>query len=384
MFSNVTRKIFLAVICFTLAFSQVAFAANWWDFPVDWNKVEKISSKSDLAEYLEKKKRSGATETLIPVILTNGLTVSTNELIKLCPASLISYKIISNDGQNMRVMYKAIDYPGTKVANAYLSGDTSRLNQDEWKLYNIAVKIINEAKKQSNWKNQESYIYKEIMRLTTYYTEDNKNHQPRFVTAIGALIDGKANCQGYSDAFYMLGRMMNWEVGRISGTANGGAHMWNTITINKGKANEKTYCVDVTWGDEALTYKNRKKKLNSFIYFNAPIEIMQVTHSWSWDLAPAIQGSIDDNYGYSIWSNLKRTSSAEAGLKLLAKKMPQKNNNWCSVMTPFDERYSEKNFDSALKFFKQELNSLGYKKHFRLHVKKHGKYMFFTADTYGD
>lgn len=221
--------------------------------------------------------------------------------------------------------------------------------------------------------------YCRIKSLTSYVS-GNMNHQPRFVTAIGALVDGKANCQGYTDAFYMLGRMLGLNVGRISGTANNEPHQWNTITYSDGK----TYFVDVTWDDQTLTYTNREHKGDSFFYFNAPVEIMQVTHSWDWSSAPEnIQPSVDNRYsymGYSWTDNLARTNSAEAGLKLLAEKAPFGNIKWFSVMTPYDERYNTPT--KAIPYFNKALNATGKKITCWLHVKPFGKYMFITADTW--
>lgn len=375
------KKIFIAAILMTFAIFQVAFAANF-NIPVDWSKVKKISSKSDLAQYLEQSKRNG--QTMIPVILTNGLKVDLEEFLQLCPSSLVSTtaKPVYNDGQNIRIIYEVIDYPGTKVANAYLSGDTSKLNQDELKLYNVAVKIVNEAKKLKGWANQEMYIYNEIARRTNYFTDTNMQNQPRFVTAIGALVDGKANCQGYSDAFYMLGRMMGWEVGRMSGTVGGGAHMWNTITFNAGKAAEKTYCVDVTFGDSVLVYGSPVNKIfNMYVYFNAPIEIMQVTHSWDFSAAPKqIVGSIDTAYSYCVYSNLGRANSAAAGIKLLAEKLTKSNVGFASVIVPYEEKYSTNPANSE--YFRQEINSRGFNKRWWVSTRKHGKYIFLTACIY--
>ena len=128
MLIQILKNFFIVAIFLSFANCQIAFAANW-NIPVDWSKVQKISSKSDLAKYLENKKRNG--QNIIPVILTNGLTITSKEFLELCPSSLVDPHIISNDGQNIRVIYETTEYPGTKVANAYLNGNTSKLNQDE-------------------------------------------------------------------------------------------------------------------------------------------------------------------------------------------------------------------------------------------------------------
>ena len=211
-------------------------------------------------------------------------------------------------------------------------------------------------------------IYFEIMSRATYFSGDVDN-QPRFVTALGALVDGKANCQGYTDAFYMLGRMCGLDVGRIGGTAFGGGHEWNTITYKDGK----TYFIDVTAGDQQV--KHGDEYYSRYIYFNAPVEIMQVTHSWDWDSAPTnLQPSVDFRYSYSgIWSvNLARANSAEAGVKLVAQKLAE-GNKWFSVMTPLNENY----FTNSQQVTDYISKASG--KNINLNTRKYGKYMFFTA-----
>lgn len=366
------KKFFIIAIFLSFTCCQVTFASNK-DIPVDWSKVQKISSKSDLAVYLENSRRRG--QTTIPVILSEGLTVSADDLIHLSPSSLITYYQIESDWSDTKMIYEFKDYPGTKVANAYRNGDTSKLNQDEMKLYLKAVAIINEANKKSIWQQQEVYIYNTIAKSTTYESVIDFNHQPRPCTAIGVFLDGKANCQGYSDAFYMLCRMLGWNVGRMSGDAGGG-HMWNTISIDG-----KIYCVDVTWGDSSIEFPQVNKTFNSYIYFNAPIEIMQVTHSWRADLAPAnMKGSIDHNYAYNVYSNLGRASNGAAGIKLLAKKLTQTTSDFASIIIPYDEKYSTNPKNWA--YFDKEIKALGFKKKWWLYTQNHGKYIFVTAIVY--
>lgn len=344
------RKFFAAVIVGLLVMSsQIASAAE-----IEWFRVKHIATKTELARYIENARQRG--QNFLPVILINGLTVSINEFIQLSPSSIVSQEIVSNNGQDTRVIYRLLDYPGTRVANAYISyirGDNSKWNAltaEEKRLYNVAVGIVNEANKLNDVMVKEYYIYREIINRADYLT-GNMSNQPRFVTAIGALLDGKANCQGYTDAFYMLGRMCGFNVGRMSGQAGGGGHAWNIITFEDGK----TYCVDATWGDG-------DGEAHPDIYFNAPVEIMQVTHSWDASLYPPIQSDIDGRYPfgreivsetYGInYSRIKykggfvdteRATNAESGLKLLAQKILNGYKNGFTVMVPYDERYSDYN-----------------------------------------
>ena len=365
------KKIFsAAILTLFMLSSQIAFAANNY---YDWSKVQHISSKSGLANYLESQSRAG--QTVIPVVLTNGLSIPIQETIIICPGSRLMQEIVSSDGQNTRVVYTLKEYPGTRVANAYISGDTGWLSQEEMKLYKVAVGIVNKIRKENKYlEHRAMSIYWEIMNRTSFVSSDDMSHQPRFVTAIGALIDGKANCQGYSDAFYMLGRMCGLDVGRMSGTANNIPHMWNTVRY---EPQGSVYFVDVTWGEQQV--KHGDKYYPGYIYFNAPVEIMQVTHKWDASLAPRnLQPDVDYEYSYSKWwrGNLARATSAEAGLQLLANKLNDGKHTWFSVMTPYDERYSPANKDRIIDYVKKNITK---KMTFNVHWHRYGKYMFYTG-----
>ncbi len=357
------KKFLVALIVAVLMLtSQIAAA----EIPIDWSRVKRISSKTEFADYMKSQQRAG--ESIVPVILTNGLNIPIGEFLTLCPSSVVSQRTVFNDGQTSRVIYTLMDYPSTKVINAYRSGDTIWLNAEEMELYNKAVEIINVAKTRNGIWNQEVYIYEEIARRVTYHTEKNAGSQPHFFTAYGALVKGKANCQGYTDAFYLLGNLMGWNVGKMSG----GNHQWNTIEFGG-----KVYCVDVTWGDSVFASKNKRIKFNSYMYFNAPIEIMEVTHQWDRALQPAnLQPSVDGRYAYCLFNRCLRVSSAEAGLNLLAQKIGKENFNWLSVMVPFNEKYSVEHNQENANYVASKAG-----KNLYLNTWRFGKYLFFTANT---
>lgn len=64
--------------------------------------------------------------------------------------------------------------------------------------------------------------------------------------AYGALVEGRAVCQGYSDAIKILCDYYNIPCVCISGTTNGGGHMWNAVQMDDGK----WYFIDCTWDDQ--------------------------------------------------------------------------------------------------------------------------------------
>ena len=96
---------------------------------------------------------------------------------------------------------------------------------------------------------------------------------PRHCTALGVFLDGEANCQGYSDAFYMLGTMAGFHVEKQTGFTDKTQHVWNLI-----QHGTKWYAVDLTWNDD--TFVLNDVNFITYKYFNVGADIMQYTHSW--------------------------------------------------------------------------------------------------------
>lgn len=85
-------------------------------------------------------------------------------------------------------------------------------------------------------------------------------------TAYGALINGRALCEGYSKAFMFLCNKAGIECELIVGESEGVGHMWNRVNIDK-----KLSYVDVTWND--------RSELRIYTYFNITGEQLLDDHS---------------------------------------------------------------------------------------------------------
>lgn len=72
------------------------------------------------------------------------------------------------------------------------------------------------------------------------------NNYSRCHDAYGALVEGEAVCQGYADAFKLICDYYKIPAVCLTGTANGGAHMWNAVQMDDGL----WYYFDVTWDDQ--------------------------------------------------------------------------------------------------------------------------------------
>ncbi|MBR6713536.1 MAG: transglutaminase domain-containing protein [Selenomonadaceae bacterium] len=271
------KKIFTAVILAVFILSAQIAAAD-----VDWNSAPRINSKAQLADYIEEGRRKGYDTFYVYITSTSILpnawrtrNIDKNDFANIVPCRDYVPLHTYIDGKGMQLAFRVIEYPGTRVANAYLSRNQHQawmnLTNEEQKLYNIAVGIVDKANKLSSEREKAKYIHDEICNRVKEFKDENERNK----TAIGALIDGYAQCQGFTDAFYMLGRMCGLNVGRIFGTDNGGGHAWNWITFNNGKS----YCIDVVNGFNTKgTY-----------IFCANKERMEKTYWCNWDIIPNMQ-----------------------------------------------------------------------------------------------
>ena len=74
-------------------------------------------------------------------------------------------------------------------------------------------------------------------------------------TAYGCLVDGKANCEGYSKAFNLLAAELGLQSVLITGTSESGEnHAWNQVCIGAD-----WYNIDVTWADTDVYGEIRKE-----------------------------------------------------------------------------------------------------------------------------
>ena len=117
----------------------------------------------------------------------------------------------------------------------------------------------------------EKYIHDRLAALCVYDEKaaatDAENY-PDSYTAYGALVEGKAVCEGYAKAFQLLLHQVSIPATVVLGTSlrNTEGHMWNLVTING-----ENYFVDPTWND----IQDRTQ----YTFFNLTTEMMAPTHT---------------------------------------------------------------------------------------------------------
>ena len=378
-------KKILAMICAGALFMGVGGVAQA-DNEIDWNNAPRFDNQFDLVMYL--RKQALELKTVVPVVLTNGYKINTSDVSFLADLYNMSTNIKSTDDPQTNRVTFYIDYPhGERVAYAYLHKDTSILSGEDMQLYNEAVKIVNEANNFAVGHSnpnlyRELYINDAIASRTSYYTETPMLPKSRYLSAIGVFLDGKANCQGYADAFYMLGKMCGLKVQKVSVNNYDYtvSHALNIITL-KGK----NYFVDVTANDTEIDTTIGKE--NNYIYFNTSADIFAASYQWSREYYPLIVDSLDEN-SYYYTDEFYRSgekyfgahaSTAEEALDMIAEQF-SKGRRIARAVAPENDTY--KNSNLAMRYVLDQLpRKYGWHGSISMNISwRAGKYMFFTSE----
>lgn len=132
--------------------------------------------------------------------------------------------------------------------------------------------ILQNAKIYNTEYQKEKYFNDYICENTEYDKEAPLGH-----TVFGALVSGKALCEGYAKAFKLLCNKADIECDLIVGEAEDVGHMWNSVNIDG-----KHSFVDVTWNDQ----ENER-----YTYFNITGEQLTFDHT----LLPVFKEIEDEN-----------------------------------------------------------------------------------------
>ena len=144
--------------------------------------------------------------------------------------------------------------------------------------------ILSSAKPLKTNFEKEKFFNDYICSNTEYVTDDELGN-----TAYGALINGKAQCEGYARAFQLLCKNAGIECDLVCGSAYGQGHVWNAL-----KDGDNYNFVDVTWND--------KSDYRSYIYFKISKSQMEYDHVF----APLYSDVADDeiskgSFNYIEW-----------------------------------------------------------------------------------
>lgn len=225
------------------------------------------------------------------------------------------------------------EFPGERIVRAYKSDDASQLSRDEKKVLETAMEMVEEAKKQAsdNWE-LELLLHDMLAEHITYSDADiyyeKPEDQPRHLSVIGALLDGEANCQGYTDAFYTLASIAGFQVERLSVETFTDPHMVNII------------CLEGQWYVVDVTYDDSNDSAVSYQLFNAGLDLIGSQYSWSDETECNSIVAQSDEKSYYIRNHLLFTDLEDLA-EFIAEDWAENGNTMIQAML-LDESDSEK------------------------------------------
>lgn len=139
----------------------------------------------------------------------------------------------SQDGETIRILFEGQD-------NLTYLIDKSDQQQMENALSHRVEEIMSQVTATTPFEI-ELQLHDLLCESVTYA---QSTETPLVYTAYGALVNGKAVCEGYSRAMQLLLAQYNIKSTLVTGESKGVGHMWNLVNIENN-----WYHLDATWND---------------------------------------------------------------------------------------------------------------------------------------
>ena len=172
-------------------------------------------------------------------------------------------------------------YEGKRIVHAWKNGTVSELTPREQETLQAAQRMV--AGVSGPELEKEKAVHDLLCRHVTYYDDGSMFSHEESDCAVGAILNGQADCDGYSDAFYLLGSLAGLEVRLVKGDSvpdpdqsisamirnlSSGGHVWNLVHVGG-----KWVMLDVTWDDQG-------EKGICYTYFNTGTAGEAKKHVW--------------------------------------------------------------------------------------------------------
>ena len=191
------------------------------------------------------------------------------------------------------------------ISDAYISGDSSKLNEEDKKTLEVASDVLKEIidENMSDYEKEKA-IYEWIC--------ENIGHDESGTVAvpdasasvdrpIGVLQSNKAVCVGYATTFRLLANMVNIDCMIMHDTS--ASHSWNLVRLD----DNRWYIVDC--------YMDADNMAPLYSNFNMDSLEAQTTHDWQKGLYPEANGI---QYNYML-NNLEKANDPIEALKIIKK-----------------------------------------------------------------
>lgn len=245
--------------------------------------IERVSTVAEfdkaLAEHaanLDEQFRIQCTPDLRAVLMEpSSVRTDTDLLGDICGMNGYLGRSTTWDGDTLE--FQSISYyEGWRILNAVREGRSNSLDARERETLRIARALIGHAP--GSPLEKERYIHDALCARVEYYKDDGEQGDKD--CAIGALLNGKADCDGYADAMalccglaeipcrYMIGKARETGEEADSRFSKEAGHMWNLVKIA-----DRWVSVDVTWDDQT----------NRISYFNYNLGTTDASLLYLWN-----------------------------------------------------------------------------------------------------
>ena len=216
-----------------------------WALPALGEEAPTFDTLEAAGDFLRQQADQGAAEATFRVIGRDGSDLD-NEAQRI--REMAGVYSVSTYVSGDQITAKLTCYPGSRIYHAAATGDAGGLDAEEYQAMGIARQAAQEARAAGGDDGYlvAKYIHDWLCAHVNYTAmPEERPEMPRVCGAVGALVDGEANCQGYTDAFWLLGNLAGLEVRRQSGACNGEGHSWNALRLGNA-----WYIMDVTYDDK--------------------------------------------------------------------------------------------------------------------------------------
>ena len=172
-----------------------------------------------------------------------------------------SFSVLSSENNDIYLSFSDV-YDGSSP-NGYYGISKDERDEMQKKLIAVTQTVINTVNSLDSDFEKELYIHDYICENTVYdsFAADSLENAPQnTLSSYGALVEGKAICEGYSKAFKYLCDKAGIPCSLVLGKYEDTPHMWNIVFLDEGY-----YYVDVTFDDSSdistlHTYFNNTKQ----------------------------------------------------------------------------------------------------------------------------
>lgn len=105
--------------------------------------------------------------------------------------------------------------------------------------------------------------------------------------AYGVLVSGKAVCDGYAEAFFLLMTCLGVDCDIVVGIADEELHAWNQVELDG-----EWYNVDLTWNDSIPDMGNLVKHT----YVNVDDSVLALSHTWETEFYHTCESTVYNYY----------------------------------------------------------------------------------------